>query len=87
MRIAIYWLFASFIAIVLGLGWLSQFSALTDASRNDLFNLHISLAETAAVLILAVALLRSLFLLLFHSVGDGQLMANVLGDRFFPILF
>jgi len=86
IRIAIYWLFASFIAIVLGLGWLSQFSALTDTSRNDLFNLHISLAETAAVLILAVALLRSLFLL-FHSVGDGQQTVSVLGDRFFPLLF
>ena len=84
IRIAIYWLFTSFIAIVLGLGWLSQFSALTDASRNDLFNLHISLAATAAVLILTAALLRSLFLL-FHS--GGQQTGRVLGDRFFPILF
>ncbi|HTV31870.1 MAG TPA: DUF3611 family protein [Methylocella sp.] len=86
VRIAIYWVFTSFIAFVLGLGWLSKFPVLTLPVRRFLFDLHVSLGLTAALLILAFCFLRGLFLL-FHFAGDGQEKARILGDRFFPLLF
>ncbi len=86
LRNTIYWVFAVFIALLLGIEWCGKYGPLESSARSFLLNLHISLALTAGLLILALYLLRSL-LLLFSFAGEDQHRQRLLGDRFYPILF
>jgi len=86
MRNAMYWIFAGFSAFLLAIEWCSKYAPLDLPTRAYLLNLHISLGLTAALVILALSLLRSLFLLFRFAPKDRQ-WHRILGDRFYPILF
>ena len=86
MRNAVYWVFAGFSAFLLAIEWCSKYAPLDSSARSYLLNLHISLALTAALVILSLSGLRSLFLLVSFARNDRH-RRSVLGDRFYPILF
>jgi cytochrome b561 len=86
MRNAMYWVFAGLSAFLIAIEWCSKYAPLDSLTRSYLLSLHISLGLTAALVILALSVLRSLFLLVSFARNDRH-RRRVLGDRFYPILF